>query len=296
MDGLSAVVPYADPHYATERDLLAITPPGTDPDSCLDLDGFFGLNPRGAALQRMYGDGELLFVHGTGLNEPNRSHFDAQIRMEAGSASQSVSPASSGWIGRHLDTTPALGMNGLRGVGLDTLLPATFTGGPGTLPISDISGYDFPGRASTRASRRALMDQQYAGAGPLLSTNGMTTLSAIDLLDAIDFQNYVPRPDGGLPGERLRNRACVDRGHAQGQHRSRDRAPEPRWLGPSPQPRPDQRQVRVELRAARARPRGRCTWTSRTVASATRCWSRRSSAAASRPTPAAAQTTASAPA
>ena len=45
MDGLSAVPPYGDPHYAPRRGALAVGAPGT-PGGALDLDGHFGLSPN----------------------------------------------------------------------------------------------------------------------------------------------------------------------------------------------------------------------------------------------------------
>lgn len=192
MDGLAGIVPYADPDYASERGSLAVLPPGAGTGRALDLDGFFGLNPTGQALMRPFGDGKLLFVHASGLSVPNRSHFDAQKRMESATPDNQATPETTGWVGRHLQNTPPAGAGNLRGIGIGNLLPITLAGGPGTLPVADIGGYDFPGRAVTRASRRSALGDQYLTASPVLSASAASTLAAIDLLDAVDYENYTP--------------------------------------------------------------------------------------------------------
>lgn len=96
MDGLSAVVPYLEDEYYARRPQIAVAPPGEE-NGALDLNGFFGLHPALAALMPIYEAGELAIVHAAGLASSNRSHFDAQRRMESGDA-----PLFSGWLGRHL--------------------------------------------------------------------------------------------------------------------------------------------------------------------------------------------------
>lgn len=192
MDGLSAVVPYADPNYAPERGALAIDAPGTGPDRALDLDGFFGLNPNGAALLRPYMDGQLLFVHASGLQEPNRSHFDAQKWMETGTPAGSAGALPTGWLGRHLQAAPPAGTGDLRGIAIDSLLAQTLVGGPGTLPVQDIGSFGFPGRAASADDRRVILESQYDAAPPLLRASAASALSAVDLLSLVDYSNYVP--------------------------------------------------------------------------------------------------------
>src|SRR5690349_11990987 len=54
VDGLSVVVPFGEPEYYRARPSLAIARPSTgraDDNAAIDLDGFFGLNPRLRALE-----------------------------------------------------------------------------------------------------------------------------------------------------------------------------------------------------------------------------------------------------
>src|SRR3954454_23751916 len=46
VDGLSVVVPHGESEYYRVRKNIAIAKPGPAADATLDLDGFFGLNPR----------------------------------------------------------------------------------------------------------------------------------------------------------------------------------------------------------------------------------------------------------
>jgi uncharacterized protein (DUF1501 family) len=211
LDGLCAVVPYGDPHYASERGGLALAPPGPSPDAAIDLDGFFGLNPRGAALMRPYGDGKLAFVHASGLEVTNRSHFDAQRRMESATPTAQAFPSGTGWLGRHLAATT--GPSELRAIAIDNLLPVTLVGAPGTLPVSDIGAYAFPGRAMTRASRRAVIEDLYSNGTGLLSTTAASTFDAIDLFDVVDYASYVEAPGAVYPagnfGSALRQVAAL---------------------------------------------------------------------------------------
>ena len=111
IDGLNVVVPYGDADYYALRPTISIAPPGgsagplplpipiigSSGQVAIDLDGFFGLHPSLAPLEAMYAAGELAAVQATGLPQPDRSHFSAQLRMEvAGGARR----AAGGWLGR----------------------------------------------------------------------------------------------------------------------------------------------------------------------------------------------------
>src|SRR5689334_9270720 len=54
VDGLSMIVPYAESDYYRARRSIAVGRPGSGDVAALDLDGFFGLNPRLAALEPLW--------------------------------------------------------------------------------------------------------------------------------------------------------------------------------------------------------------------------------------------------
>jgi uncharacterized protein (DUF1501 family) len=101
VDGLNVVVPHGDTAYYDARHSIAI-PKGHD--GVIDLDGHFGLHPALAAIQPLWQDKNLAFVHAFGSPDPSRSHFDAQAMMEAGTPGN---PATrEGWLNRLLKTLP----------------------------------------------------------------------------------------------------------------------------------------------------------------------------------------------
>ena len=99
VDGLSVCVPYADPDYREARPSIALPPPGSE-GGVLDLDGQFGLHPALAALHPLWQAGQLGFVQACGNPKPNRSHFEAQDELEAGTPGIKTTP--DGWMGRLL--------------------------------------------------------------------------------------------------------------------------------------------------------------------------------------------------
>lgn len=114
-DGLSLVVPHADPAYYRARPRIAVPK-----DSLLQRDAMFGLHPALAPLVPLWRAGKVATVHATGLEVRNRSHFAA---MEAVEDADPGSPARTGWLNR------MLGQNAwnspLQGVEIGSEVPST---------------------------------------------------------------------------------------------------------------------------------------------------------------------------
>lgn len=102
LDGLHAVVPYADANYATLRPSLKLGRPDAASNAALDLDGFFGLHPRLAPLLPLYRAGRMAAVHATGYAQGSRSHFTCQDGIER--AADTSLGLTSGWLGRYVET------------------------------------------------------------------------------------------------------------------------------------------------------------------------------------------------
>jgi uncharacterized protein (DUF1501 family) len=98
LDGLAAVVPYADPSYGDARGNMAMTP---SPESLIDLDGHFALHGSLAPLAPLYRNKELLILHAAATPYRDRSHFDAQDMLECGG----VTPHAlhTGWLNRAVE-------------------------------------------------------------------------------------------------------------------------------------------------------------------------------------------------
>src|SRR5881409_1853519 len=100
VDGLSVVVPFGEREYYRARPRIAVAAPGQGDEAALDLDGFFGLNPRLAPLKRWWDARQLAIVHACGSPDSTRSHFDAQDYMET--ATPGVKNTADGWLNRYL--------------------------------------------------------------------------------------------------------------------------------------------------------------------------------------------------
>lgn len=126
LDGLAAVPPHGDPHYAGLHRDLAIGPPG-GPDGARALDGTFGLHPSLDFLHERYLAGELTVFQAVASPYRDRSHFDGQNVLENG-LTQPIGTAD-GWLNRALAALPArAGHNGERAVSLSQNVPLILRG------------------------------------------------------------------------------------------------------------------------------------------------------------------------
>jgi uncharacterized protein (DUF1501 family) len=98
-DGLNTVVPYVDDVYYRSRPTLGIPSGNLIPLS----DNHHGLHPALAPLRPVWDAGQLAIVHGTGYDNPNRSHFRGIDIWNTGSSSDVF--LDDGWIGRALAAT-----------------------------------------------------------------------------------------------------------------------------------------------------------------------------------------------
>lgn len=94
-DGISTVVPYADPNYRRLRPTLAI-------DAPIDLDGSVGFHPNLAKLAARYRAGQVAIIERVGYPKNDLSHFASLANWWS---AQPGSPGSTGWLGRYLDVT-----------------------------------------------------------------------------------------------------------------------------------------------------------------------------------------------
>src|SRR5436190_20856137 len=102
VDGLSVIVPFGEGEYYRARPGIAIARPGAGDNAAIDLDGFFGLNPRLQTLKPLWDARQLAIVHACGSPDSTRSHFDAQDFMET--ATPGLRSTPDGWLNRYLQT------------------------------------------------------------------------------------------------------------------------------------------------------------------------------------------------
>ena len=141
MDGLMALPPLEDPHLPSARPSLWIPPPrrNRDEEALVDLDNGFGLHPAMSDLLPLWRSGDLVMVHGAGLSNPIRSHFDAQYYMESGTPERKGTP--SGWMNRAFPEGGARGA--FAAVALTGSMPQSLAGPRDALVLGSLSDFGF---------------------------------------------------------------------------------------------------------------------------------------------------------
>src|SRR5215467_7759115 len=160
VDGLSVIVPFGDSEYYRARPSIAIARPGSNADAAVDLDGFFGFNPRLAPLKPLWDQRTLAIVHACGSPDSTRSHFDAQDYME--SATPGVKSTPDGWLNRYLQAQKLEHATPFRAVALTQQLPRMLQGAAAATALSQISQFDIRGGQTTSAG--ATFESLYAEA------------------------------------------------------------------------------------------------------------------------------------
>jgi uncharacterized protein (DUF1501 family) len=185
MDGLNAVVPYADPGYRSLRPTIGLPEPGSATGATLDLDGFFALNPAAASLKLLYDAGELAIVHACGGLHGDFSHFTAQSLMERG-VLQHV-PEYSGWLNRHLEiigsTVP------FQAVGMGTAIAPSLRGDAPVIGMGSLASVALDTRSTRAAAAPELLKFLYLGNDDV-DRAAQQAFDAIQVLDVADPAQY----------------------------------------------------------------------------------------------------------
>jgi uncharacterized protein (DUF1501 family) len=203
VDGLSMVVPYADPSYYSLRPTIAIAKPGDGPDASLKLDSTFALHPALSGLMPAWRDGHLAIVHGVGPADETRSHFDAQDYLESGTPG--VKATADGWLNRALGLREATGP---RAIALAPSSPRILGGPTDTLSFASIDDFKVTGARGFGAGAKTF-EEMYAGAvDQAMHTTGKETFSELARIgqikpDTYPLQNGASYPKSPL-GTRMR--------------------------------------------------------------------------------------------
>ncbi|WP_426110325.1 DUF1501 domain-containing protein [Massilia sp. PWRC2] len=150
VDGLNVVAPVADANYLRLRPTIGLALPGME-NGALDLDGYFGLHPALAALQPLWAENKLAFVHASGSPDSTRSHFDAQDYMESGTPGRKST--QDGWMNRLVATLPGAATSS-RALSIGPVMPRILSGPAAAINLPN-------GAAATRAT---ILDKKDIGA------------------------------------------------------------------------------------------------------------------------------------
>ncbi len=226
MDGLNAVVPYADEEYYRLRPSLGIGAPISKTaiaDRALDLDGFFGFHPVLKPMKPLFEDRKLAVVHAIGSGDQTRSHFEAMNVMERGLASDTRG-SMGGWLARYLKSTESASDSPMRAVALTSVLPDSLLGATHAVNFSNLNEYQLDAPLDVRSD----LAQMYSKGNDAVSLAGMDTLHVLRKLERLDPQSYKPNGIAAYPDTELGNGfkqvamliknnvglevACLDRG------------------------------------------------------------------------------------
>src|SRR5436853_39077 len=197
VDGLNMIVPHGDPIYYRERPRIAV--PEKD---VLDLDGYFGLHPRLAALQPLWDSKSLAVIHAVGSPDATRSHFDAQDYLESGTPGVKATP--DGWLNRYCQHDREHQDTPFRAVAFGPELPRILAGTAPSLAIADLQAFGL--RAPQAAARDRLtraFEELYAG-----SATGLLSASSQEAFEAVQTLKRVGRT------VRENGNSGTDHGHA----------------------------------------------------------------------------------
>jgi len=197
VDGLSVIVPFGEAEYYRARPSIAIPKPNAGDNAAIDLDGFFGFNPRLQPLKPLWDRRDLAIVHACGSPDATRSHFDAQDYMESGTPG--VKSTSDGWLNRYLQARHAEAATPFRAVALTAQLPRMLAGTAPALAVNQIGQFGIrAGQASEMVG--ASFEAQYAAAADrVLNGTGREAFDAIKMLKVADPSKYQPENGADYP-------------------------------------------------------------------------------------------------
>ena len=206
VDGLSMVVPHAEPaYYAARRSIAIARPTSSNAEAAIDLDGRFGFHPALAALKPLWDERRLAVVHACGSAASTRSHFDAQDYMESGTPDVKSTP--DGWLSRGLEATRTSTASPFRAVAMGPRLPRILRGEAGAVALPSVAEFDVkspmtPG-SGTIDAKRAFESMYEQGVRDLLYGTGRETFEALKILKVANPGRTAPANGARYPGSRF---------------------------------------------------------------------------------------------
>ena len=197
VDGLNMVVPFGESEYYKARPSIAIAQPGSGDGSALDLNGFFGFNPRLQPLKPFWDARQLAIVHACGSPDSTRSHFDAQDYMET--ATPGVKSTADGWLNRYLQARRVEATTPFRAVALTGQVPRMLQGPSPALAMSQIEQFGIRAGQATETLNASFEALYSSAADRVLNGTGREAFNAIKMLKTNDPLRYEPEHGADYP-------------------------------------------------------------------------------------------------
>ncbi len=200
-DTLNMIVPHGEDSYYAARPQIAIPRPDDTaaPAKTVDIDGFFGLHPALASLLPIMQGGQMLAVHAAGSPHETRSHFEAMDFMERGTPGDY--DVTTGWIGRHLQTLANGNLSPVRAIGFGTATQSALRGPVSPVALKSIVDYHLAGDATVASRMSEALNRLYALDTGALVQSAQATMSAIDVLASVSYQQYTPQHNAAYGGD-----------------------------------------------------------------------------------------------
>jgi len=195
-DGLSAVVPIGDAHYARLRSRIGL------PAAALKkADSLFGLAPGLKALFPYWDAKQLAVVHAVGQEDPTRSHFDAMAAMERAAPNSSL---RTGWIDRSIGMFSGAGTMAAAQVG-NTTMPASLYGDRAKFAVANLNEIKIGVDENTvpYSAWKKSLATLHRGARPSISKPTSEAVEVVGKLKAVPQSTDAQQ--AGYPGGGLSN-------------------------------------------------------------------------------------------
>lgn len=209
-DGLSFIVPtngVDEGFYRGARNQTLISTTDTNvARRPLNLNTTFGMHPFATGLHQLWGMNKLAIVHAAGHLDPNthtRSHFDAQEQIELGTPG--VQASQNGWLTRHLQSIAPVSGAVFTALAAGSNPPISLNGWSDVATLDSTGGFHPNPYDAYSDTHLLALRTLYPGSGDL-DLAARSAVDAVDLINSINFENYVPGggvtyPNTGLGNE-----------------------------------------------------------------------------------------------
>src|SRR5687767_2698570 len=198
VDGLNMIVPFGESNYYNVRPNIAIPKPdAANPETTINLDGFFGLHPSMSSVKPLWDSKRLAIIHASGSPDNTRSHFDAQDYME--SATPGVKSTRDGWLNRYLQNKTDEQRSLFRAVSMTQQMPRALQGNAPVLAISNLANFAIRAGKSSQSVQGGFEAIYSGNKKEVLSHTGSETFEAVNYLKQVNPAQYKPENGAQYP-------------------------------------------------------------------------------------------------
>ncbi|HVF30913.1 MAG TPA: DUF1501 domain-containing protein [Pyrinomonadaceae bacterium] len=200
VDGLNMIAPHGDGEYYNLRRNIAIAKPGK-PEGALDLDGYFGLHPTMAPLEKFWKAKQLAVINASGSPDSTRSHFDAQDYMESGTPGNKST--RDGWLNRAMQASPLKDASPFRAVSMTQAMPRALYGRAPSVAMTSLSDFSIRAGLFTKDLKGGFEGLYEKNVKDSLGEMGKETFEAVNFLKQANPAQYKPENGAVYPNTQL---------------------------------------------------------------------------------------------